>query len=149
MNSQIPRKPHIVFYFSDTGGGHRSAAEAIIEAIQLEYKDKVTTEMVDFFKNYAPRPFNRSGPEDRNSASRCGDEQAAFSLEHHGKRLRLDFKHAVAPPNVEGCARLERRFAPNLTRDDQAASLIHGRNHGSYRAIERARRASIAFSKDV
>jgi len=58
MNSPIPRKPHIVFFFSDTGGGHRSAAEAIIEAINLEYKNKVTTEMVDFFKAYAPRPFN-------------------------------------------------------------------------------------------
>ncbi|MBK9924368.1 MAG: galactosyldiacylglycerol synthase [Anaerolineales bacterium] len=57
----IPRKPHIVFYFSDTGGGHRSAAEAIIEAINIEYKNKVTTEMVDFFKDYAPRPFNRVG----------------------------------------------------------------------------------------
>jgi len=60
MNHQNHRKPHIVFYFSDTGGGHRSAAEAIIEAIQLEYRDQVTTEMVDFFKNYAPRPFNRA-----------------------------------------------------------------------------------------
>jgi 1,2-diacylglycerol 3-beta-galactosyltransferase len=60
MNHQNHRKPHIVFYFSDTGGGHRSAAEAIIEAIQLEYQDRVTTEMVDFFKNYAPRPFNRA-----------------------------------------------------------------------------------------
>ncbi len=60
MNHQIPRKPHIVFYFSDTGGGHRSAAEAIIEAIHLEYDDQVTTEMVDFLKEYAPRPFNRA-----------------------------------------------------------------------------------------
>jgi 1,2-diacylglycerol 3-beta-galactosyltransferase len=60
MNHQIPRKPHIVFYFSDTGGGHRSAAEAIIEAIEFEYKNQVTTEMVDFFKDYAPRPFNRA-----------------------------------------------------------------------------------------
>ena len=59
MNSQNLRKPHIVFYFSDTGGGHRSAAEAIIEAINLVYKDQVTTEMVDFFKDYAPLPFNR------------------------------------------------------------------------------------------
>ena len=58
---QTPKKPHIVFYFSDTGGGHRSAAEAIIEAINIEYKKKVTTEMVDFFKDYAPRPFNRVG----------------------------------------------------------------------------------------
>ncbi len=55
------RKPHIVFFFSDTGGGHRSAAEAIIEAIQLEFKNEVTTEMVDFFKDHAPPPFNRAG----------------------------------------------------------------------------------------
>ncbi|HUG33571.1 MAG TPA: glycosyltransferase [Anaerolineales bacterium] len=56
----IPRKPHIVFFFSDTGGGHRSAAEAIIEAVHLEYKERVTTEMVDFFKDYAPPPFNHT-----------------------------------------------------------------------------------------
>lgn len=54
------RKPHIVFFFSDTGGGHRSAAEAIIEAVHLEYKNRVTTEMVDFFKDYAPPPFNHT-----------------------------------------------------------------------------------------
>jgi 1,2-diacylglycerol 3-beta-galactosyltransferase len=60
MNNPTLRKPHLVFYFSDTGGGHRSAAEAIIEAINLEYKDQVTTEMVDFFKDYAPRPFNKA-----------------------------------------------------------------------------------------
>ena len=53
------KKPHILFLFSDTGGGHRSAAEAIIEAIQLEYGDAVTTEMVDFFKSHAPLPFNK------------------------------------------------------------------------------------------
>jgi 1,2-diacylglycerol 3-beta-galactosyltransferase len=56
-----PHKPHIVFYFSDTGGGHRSAAEAVIEAIRLEYRNRVTTEMVDFFKDYAPPPFNDVG----------------------------------------------------------------------------------------
>lgn len=61
MNNPTPKKPHIVFYFSDTGGGHRSAAEAIIEAINSEYRDQVTTEMVDFFKDYAPLPFNYAG----------------------------------------------------------------------------------------
>lgn len=60
MNNQTPKKPHIVFYFSDTGGGHRSAAEAIIEAIKIKYKKQATTEMVDFFKDYAPIPFNRA-----------------------------------------------------------------------------------------
>src|SRR5512138_1066044 len=51
------KKPHIVFYFSDTGGGHRSAAEAVIEALHLEYGQGFTAEMVDFFRDYAPPPF--------------------------------------------------------------------------------------------
>jgi len=53
------KKPHILFLFSDTGGGHRSAAEAIIEALDLEYGDGVTTEMLDFFKSHAPLPLNK------------------------------------------------------------------------------------------
>jgi 1,2-diacylglycerol 3-beta-galactosyltransferase len=53
------KKPHIVFYFSDTGGGHRSAAEAIIEALHLQYGQGFTAEMVDIFKEYAPPPFRR------------------------------------------------------------------------------------------
>ncbi len=51
-------KPHITFLFSDTGGGHRAASEAIIEAIHCEFGDSVTTQMVDFLKDYAPTPFN-------------------------------------------------------------------------------------------
>jgi 1,2-diacylglycerol 3-beta-galactosyltransferase len=53
------KKPHILFLFSDTGGGHRAAAEAIIEALQLEFGDALTTEMVDFLIDYAPPPYNR------------------------------------------------------------------------------------------
>jgi 1,2-diacylglycerol 3-beta-galactosyltransferase len=52
------KKPHIVFLFSDTGGGHRSAAQAIIEALDIYYPDRVTAEMVDFFVEYAPAPFD-------------------------------------------------------------------------------------------
>jgi 1,2-diacylglycerol 3-beta-galactosyltransferase len=59
MNNNQHKKPHILFYFSDTGGGHRSAAEAIIEALRLEYGEAFTVEMVDFFKDYAPPPFNK------------------------------------------------------------------------------------------
>lgn len=51
-------KPHILFLYSDTGGGHRSAAQAIIEAIHLNYPGCFSTEMVDFFKEYAPPPFD-------------------------------------------------------------------------------------------
>src|SRR5574338_282212 len=55
----LNKKPHILFLFSDTGGGHRSATEAIIEALHLEYDDSFSMEMVDFFKSYAPLPFNK------------------------------------------------------------------------------------------
>jgi 1,2-diacylglycerol 3-beta-galactosyltransferase len=60
MKMPTPNKrPHILFLFSDTGGGHRSATEAIIEAVELEYGDCFTYEKVDIFKDYAPRPLNR------------------------------------------------------------------------------------------
>ncbi len=52
------KKPSILFLFSDTGGGHRSAAEAIIEAIHLEFPEQFDTRMVDIFRQYAPLPLN-------------------------------------------------------------------------------------------
>lgn len=59
MTQAQVKRPHILFLFSDTGGGHRSAAEAIIEALDLEYGEAITTEMVDIFKDHAPPPFNQ------------------------------------------------------------------------------------------
>ena len=59
--SHVPsRRPHIVFLFSDTGGGHRSAAQAIIEALEMDYPNQTSYEMVDFFRAYAPPLLNRS-----------------------------------------------------------------------------------------
>lgn len=54
------KKPHILFLYSDTGGGHRSAALAIIEALEAYFPDQVTTEMIDFFEAYAPPPFDKA-----------------------------------------------------------------------------------------
>lgn len=56
----MTHKPHILFLFSDTGGGHRSASEAIIEALNVYYPGEVTTEMLDFFTEYAPPPFDKA-----------------------------------------------------------------------------------------
>ena len=53
---------HILFLFSDTGGGHRSAMEAIIEALNLEFPKQFSYEMVDFFLDYSPPPLNLAGP---------------------------------------------------------------------------------------
>jgi 1,2-diacylglycerol 3-beta-galactosyltransferase len=63
----MPSKPKnskkkVVFLFSDTGGGHRSAAEAVIEALNREFPGRYTCEMVDFFEDYSPPPFNLAGP---------------------------------------------------------------------------------------
>ena len=56
------KKPKIVFLFSDTGGGHRSAAEAIMEALDIEFPGQYEYQMVDFFKEYSPPPLNLAGP---------------------------------------------------------------------------------------
>ncbi len=58
MADHTSRPPHILFLYSDTGGGHRSATEAIIEAIKLEFDERITTQMVDIFLDAAPQPLN-------------------------------------------------------------------------------------------
>ncbi|RMG78415.1 MAG: galactosyldiacylglycerol synthase, partial [Chloroflexi bacterium] len=40
----------VLFLMSDTGGGHRAAAQAIIDALKMKYGDQVETTMVDVFK---------------------------------------------------------------------------------------------------
>jgi 1,2-diacylglycerol 3-beta-galactosyltransferase len=54
-----PERQRILILFADTGGGHRSAAEAIHEALELEYPGRYRVEMADGLKQYAPAPFNR------------------------------------------------------------------------------------------
>ncbi len=49
----------ILVLFSDTGGGHRSAAEAIAEAFELFYPGRFSLELVDALREYAPAPINR------------------------------------------------------------------------------------------
>jgi 1,2-diacylglycerol 3-beta-galactosyltransferase len=52
----------LLLLFSDTGGGHRSAAEALIEAWRADHAGRVEPVMVDVFRRYTPFPFNRFGP---------------------------------------------------------------------------------------
>jgi 1,2-diacylglycerol 3-beta-galactosyltransferase len=56
------RPLRLLLLFSDTGGGHRSAAEALIETWRAEHPDRVEADMVDVFRHYTPFPFNRFGP---------------------------------------------------------------------------------------
>ena len=41
-----------------TGGGHTSAAKAVIEVLEAKYSDKVECELVDAVKEYAPKPLD-------------------------------------------------------------------------------------------
>lgn len=56
--SESQKPIRVVFLHTVAGGGHTSAARAIIEALHLRYGDRVECEMIDALKDYAPRPFN-------------------------------------------------------------------------------------------
>jgi 1,2-diacylglycerol 3-beta-galactosyltransferase len=88
MNPRHPERPHILFLFSDTGGGHRSAAEAIIEAVNLEFPDRFTTEMVDVYREYCPPPLDRS-PEDWPKLSQQAAYGVGYKISNGRKRVGL------------------------------------------------------------
>lgn len=48
----------ILIFFSDTGGGHRAAANALRDAFQHTYPEQFEITFVDGFKECAPFPFN-------------------------------------------------------------------------------------------
>ncbi|HLE29240.1 MAG TPA: glycosyltransferase [Anaerolineales bacterium] len=52
-------KTRVLILFSDTGGGHRSAGEALREALATAHGAEATIEAVDVFKKYMPYPFSR------------------------------------------------------------------------------------------
>lgn len=48
----------ILILMSDTGGGHRAAAEAIRDALHIRYgQDAVSVKLVDVFREYSPVPL--------------------------------------------------------------------------------------------
>ncbi len=49
----------ILILFSDTGGGHRSAARAVAQALVDEYGQQAEVALVDPLVGYAPYPLNR------------------------------------------------------------------------------------------
>jgi 1,2-diacylglycerol 3-beta-galactosyltransferase len=54
--------PHILILMSDTGGGHRAAAEAIQHAIgRLDQENRYTVELLDFIKETVLPPWDRMG----------------------------------------------------------------------------------------
>lgn len=113
MNRVKPNRPHIVFLFSDTGGGHRSAAGAIIEALELEYPGQTTQEMVDIFREYAPPPLTYA-PDIYPTLSRMPRVfGAGFHLSDGPARTRL-FYQILWPYIRRGVNRLVREHPADL-----------------------------------
>jgi 1,2-diacylglycerol 3-beta-galactosyltransferase len=96
MGPQRPDSTRILFLFSDTGGGHRSACEAITEALQAEFGSLISTEMVDIFKEYAPRPFELA-PRLYPRMARMPDIWRLGYLISDGKRRRIAFDEILSP----------------------------------------------------
>ncbi len=59
IHLQASDRRRIVYLYSDTGGGHRSAAQASMEAMELEFPGRTWQEMLDIFGVYAPGIFRR------------------------------------------------------------------------------------------
>ncbi len=47
----------VLILMSDTGGGHRAAAEAIRDALKQRHGDQISVELIDVFRAYTPFPF--------------------------------------------------------------------------------------------
>jgi 1,2-diacylglycerol 3-beta-galactosyltransferase len=52
------RQKRVVFLMSDTGGGHRAAANAIQAAMELRYPGDYVFELVDVCRQHTPFPFD-------------------------------------------------------------------------------------------
>lgn len=58
MSLRSDVKKRVLILLSDTGGGHRAAAEAIRDALfRKPGADSVAVELVDVFRDYSPAPF--------------------------------------------------------------------------------------------
>ncbi|HEX9019561.1 MAG TPA: glycosyltransferase [Anaerolineaceae bacterium] len=113
MTPKTPDLPHIVFLFSDTGGGHRSAANAIIEALDLQFPGKTTHEMVDIFREYAPPPLTFA-PEMYPPLTRM---PRVWGMGYHlsdGKRRAQIFYQMIWPYIRWGLRRLVREHPADL-----------------------------------
>lgn len=99
------RKPKVLFLFSDTGGGHRSAAEAIIEALELEYPGHFETSMVDIFRDYAPPPLQKA-PELYPEMTKVPDMWGLGFHMSDGRRRVMFYSKVLAPYLRKSVSRL-------------------------------------------
>ena len=88
MNPLHSERPKVLFLFSDTGGGHRSAAEAIIESLGLLFPNQIDTEMVDIFRA-APRPLDLAIPTYPAMARMTAVWETTYKISNGRRRARF------------------------------------------------------------
>ena len=119
MSEQGPDEPgpkkRILFLFSDTGGGHRSATEAMIEALELEFPGRFEPRMVDFFREYYPSPL-RFAPEIYPPISRV-PQAWRFTFRAFDSKGRARAVTQISYPYV-------RRGAKRLVRENPADLIV-------------------------
>ncbi|PKQ23956.1 MAG: galactosyldiacylglycerol synthase [Actinobacteria bacterium HGW-Actinobacteria-5] len=108
-------KKRILFLFSDTGGGHRSATEAMIEALELEFPGRFEPRMVDFFREYYPSPL-RFAPEIYPPISRV-PQAWRFTFRAFDSKGRARAVTQISYPYV-------RRGAKRLVRENPADLIV-------------------------
>jgi len=106
----------LLFLFSDTGGGHRSAASAVAQALRDLHGERVQIELVDALADYAPWPFNRLGKIYPHLVRLGGLGWAAgYRLSDGVRRIRL---------LASGCWPLARAGLLRLLRDHPADLIL-------------------------
>ena len=88
MNPHHSERPKVLFLFSDTGGGHRSAAEAIIESLELLFPNQIETEMVDIFRA-APPPLALAIPTYPAMARMTAVWETTYKISNGRRRARF------------------------------------------------------------
>ena len=97
------QRKRLLFLFSDTGGGHRSATEAMIEALDLEFPGRFESSMVDFFRQYYPAPLNKA-PEIYPEMSRV-PQAWGFSWKATNSRSRSNVLNDLSYPYLRKAAK--------------------------------------------
>lgn len=112
---EAPGRKRILFLFSDTGGGHRSATEALVEALDLEFPGQFDSTKVDFFRDYYPAPLNRA-PEIYPPMSRM-PQAWGLSFKVSNSRGRTDAITTLSYPYL-------RKAAKRLVRENPADLIV-------------------------
>jgi 1,2-diacylglycerol 3-beta-galactosyltransferase len=100
-------RKRVLFLFSDTGGGHRSATLAMIEALGLEFPGTFDCKMVDVLRDYTPAPL-RYAPEMYPPMTKFPETWSLSYRATDGKRRSRAVYRAIFPYVSRGIRRLYR-----------------------------------------